>query len=303
MTTPNSMGRPVVCIISSVDTLRLAAALAARLEPEADVRLLDAAALAPESGTLRDAAQQITGVDLVVAILGPDDFQQGSGARRDVLFELGLAVGALGAGRLVIAADSRSAIPPSLHDSALLTVDLSALSAPDTLAAGVLTHLSHLGFRPKPSRESVTVFLSYASTDREFVVQLGSDLTAAGISCWFARDVESGGQHWAERLAEGLTASDRLLVVLSTASIESAWLQQEVHWARDREKGIGYPVLFPVIVDSADISSSLWLSDLLVTHQVADFSDWKIRQTYERSLRRLLQSLSISADPSYSSWV
>lgn len=296
MTETDRLDRPAVFISSSVETLPLAAALAARLEPHADVRLWDLASVQSTSPILASLTEQIAAVDLVVAILGPGDRWGGPATRPNAVFELGLAVGALGADRVVVAADKSASLPSLLGGTQVVVTDLHNAVALDSLAERIVTQLSRLGLRPKPARDSVTVFLSYALPDSEFVERLVLDLRRAGISSWIDSKV---GEHWADRLGEAITASDRVLVVLSSSSVLSQWVRYEAEWARRQESRAGRTMLFPVTVDSAVLESTdPWVRELLKTSQVADSSHWRDRRAYERSLRRLLQALSISANQS-----
>jgi hypothetical protein len=69
-----------------------------------------------------------------------------------------------------------------------------------------------------------SVFISYSTQDEEFCLKLHSDLQKAGVRCWFAPHDVKGGLKLHEQIERAIHMQDRLLLVLSDASMESAWV-------------------------------------------------------------------------------
>jgi len=69
-----------------------------------------------------------------------------------------------------------------------------------------------------------TVFISYANTDRSFVDRLSADLEKFGIDIWLDRKDIMAGSLWSSRIADALKEASALLVIVSSASVKSAWV-------------------------------------------------------------------------------
>src|SRR5215213_10584944 len=116
-------------------------------------------------------------------------------------------------------------------------------------------------------------FISYARIDQEFALQLAGDLRKHGKTVWIDTDLE-GGQAWAQKLDEGLEASDVVLLVVSRNSKKSDWVDKELHTAQERKK----PVI-PVIYKRYGSWS------LISNLQKIDFIGW-----YNEGLAKLLMT-------------
>lgn len=87
-----------------------------------------------------------------------------------------------------------------------------------------------------------SIFLSYASRDRERVEPLVRALEEAGLSVWWDRQIETGTEF--DRTIEAqLDAAQAVVVVWSRSSVESDWVRTEAEEARQRG------ILVPVRID------------------------------------------------------
>jgi uncharacterized protein YjbI with pentapeptide repeats len=148
--------------------------------------------------------------------------------------------------------------------------------------------------------EYYSCFISYSSQDDEFTHRLYNDLQGAGVRCWFApEDLKIGDKFW-ERIDESIRIYDKLLVVLSSASVESAWVEDEVMRALEKERQLaGRLVLFPVRLDSTVLSTARpWATNLRLARHIGDFTHWKDHDAYQRSFTRLLRDLKAEQAPS-----
>jgi hypothetical protein len=72
------------------------------------------------------------------------------------------------------------------------------------------------------------IFLAYARTDEEFAARLGRVLQAQGVEV--SRDMSGAnfGQGWEDPLRNALRDADSVVLVLSPAALESAWVAFEL---------------------------------------------------------------------------
>jgi hypothetical protein len=116
-----------------------------------------------------------------------------------------------------------------------------------------------------------------------------SDLEDHGIETWFApRDLPIGAETRAA-LDKAILGVNKLIIVLSKASIASAWVEQEVELALEREQTSKRPTLVPVRIDSAVMESKIgWAAYLRRTRNIGDFSSQHRDGKYFSSLGRLV---------------
>ena len=86
------------------------------------------------------------------------------------------------------------------------------------------------------------IFISYAREDREFALRLARDLRSEGVNIWMDQLDIPPGVRWDRAIEQALRTCDRLLIILSPASVASENVMDEVAFALNREKRI-VPVL------------------------------------------------------------
>ena len=151
-------------------------------------------------------------------------------------------------------------------------------------------------------------FISYSTDDQDFAERLHADLQAKGVRCWFAAHDIMGGRKLHEQLEEAIQIHDRLLLILSQASMRSDWVKIEIAKARLREKQERRRVLFPIrLVDWEALrgwqcfhADALDLAAEIREYYVPDFSLWdRDGGEYRHEFAKLLRALrSESADVS-----
>jgi uncharacterized protein YjbI with pentapeptide repeats len=154
-----------------------------------------------------------------------------------------------------------------------------------------------------------SVFISYSTADEEFCVKLHADLQNEGVRCWFApHDIQSGKKIH-EQIDRAIHQQDRLLLVLSRASMSSAWVKTEIANARQKEREQDRAVLFPIrLVSFAEIRSwKLFDADAgtdtgreVREYFIPDFSEWRDESKYRPAFERLVKALR-TVDPTPSS--
>jgi hypothetical protein len=134
-------------------------------------------------------------------------------------------------------------------------------------------------------------FVSYSTKDQEFAERLHADLQGKGVRCWFApHDLPVGARTW-DAIDEAIRLRDKLLLILSKASIASEWVEDEVNKAYAEERSRKEVVLFPIRIDNAVISTDEPWAMKLRDRNIGDFRRWKKPEGYQKSLERLLRDL------------
>jgi hypothetical protein len=139
----------------------------------------------------------------------------------------------------------------------------------------------------------LVLHISYSAKDDDFARLLHADLQNNGIRCWFApHDLRIGDPHW-DAIDEAIRVRDKLLLILSEASIASPWVEDEANKAFAEERRRGAIVLFPARVDDAvSATNEAWAAKLRDSRHIGDFRGWKDHDAYQRTLT-LLRDLSV----------
>ena len=98
-------------------------------------------------------------------------------------------------------------------------------------------------------------FISYSSQDQDFAERLHADLQARHLRVWFAPEDLKIGDRFQERIEESIRLYDKVMIVLSEASVQSRWVEREVNAAFEREERDKRLVLFPIRIDDAVIDA------------------------------------------------
>jgi len=137
-----------------------------------------------------------------------------------------------------------------------------------------------------------SAFISYSSKNTDIAERLYADLQSKNVRCWFAPEDIKIGDKFRQRIDDAIRIHDKLLVVLSEQSISSAWVEEEVEAAIEREHREKRLVLFPVRIDDAVIESGqAWAAALRRMRHIGDFSKWKDHDSYSKAFERLLRDL------------
>lgn len=140
--------------------------------------------------------------------------------------------------------------------------------------------------------EFYSCFISYSAKDQSFAERLYADLQNRGVRCWFAPEDLKIGDKFRQRIDDSIRIHDKLLVVLSQVSILSAWVEDEVESAMERERTEKRPVLFPIRIDDFVMNSDkAWAAALRRTRHIGDFAGWKDHDTYKKAFDRLIRDL------------
>jgi hypothetical protein len=167
--------------------------------------------------------------------------------------------------------------------------------------AGVPDNL--IAFLPSllgPGIEFYSCFISYSHQDEEFCKRLHSRMQAEHLRVWFAPEDMPGGKKLHEEIETQIRVFDKLLLVLSEASLKSAWVMTELRKARKAERDTGKRKLFPIRLatmeairawECFDAEEGTDLAVEVGQYFIPDFSDWKSHDPFEAAFARLLKDL------------
>ena len=151
--------------------------------------------------------------------------------------------------------------------------------------------------------EFYSCFISYSSQDQEIAGRLHADLQRHGVRCWFAPHDIQGGRKLHEQIDQAIRGHERLLLLLSSHSMNSEWVKTEIAKARQREVLEKRQVLFPVRLVSFeavrnwecfDADSGKDSAREIREYFIPDFSNWKNYDAYKQAFQRLLHDLKPS---------
>jgi len=158
-----------------------------------------------------------------------------------------------------------------------------------------------------PGIEFYSLFISYfdQGDEREFAERLHADLQRKGVRCWFAPHNIKAGEKIQEQINAAIRVYDKLLLVLSPASMASEWVRHEVSLARKREAVEHRQVLIPISLVPFETLRSWRLVSAETGHDLArelrefyipDFSNWRDHESYTRAFSSLLRAIATSVE-------
>ncbi|MFZ1221481.1 MAG: toll/interleukin-1 receptor domain-containing protein [Chthoniobacterales bacterium] len=143
-------------------------------------------------------------------------------------------------------------------------------------------------------------FISYSGIDEDFAKRLHGKMRDAHLRVWFAPEDIQGGKKLDEQIETAIRVYDKLLIVLSEASLRSEWVMDELRKGFKAERDTGKRKLFPVRLASyetlqgwecRDSVSGKDLAEEVRQYFIPDFSNWKDHDSFEAAFDRLLKDL------------
>ena len=98
------------------------------------------------------------------------------------------------------------------------------------------------------SERTPAAFISYSRADSEFVMRLTADLKQAGASVWLDQVDIQPGERWDHVIEGALDVSPLMLVILSSNSVESMNVMDEVSFALEKQKTV-----IPIVIQDCSI--------------------------------------------------
>jgi hypothetical protein len=120
---------------------------------------------------------------------------------------------------------------------------------------------------PPSPRSKREVFLSHSSQDRSFVLRLARTLKQHKIKYWYSATHIAGAKQWHDEIGRALARCDWFLVVLTPASVRSAWVKRELLFALNQDRY--NERIIPVLRKPCDYARLSWT---LSEFQLVDFT-------------------------------
>jgi TIR domain/Pentapeptide repeats (8 copies) len=172
---------------------------------------------------------------------------------------------------------------------------LRGCGVPDAL----ITYLPSLIGSTQPI-QFYSCFISHSSKNHKFVRGLHSRMVQQKLRVWYAPQDMRGGRKSIDQIDEAIRIYDKLLLVLSRASMASDWALHEVRRAVEREKREARRVLFPIgfaprkavkAWSAFDSDLGKDLAKVVREYHIPYFSKWKDHDSFEAAFGRLLEDL------------
>jgi uncharacterized protein YjbI with pentapeptide repeats len=185
----------------------------------------------------------------------------------------------------------------------LETLFLSSGQIPESFlrGAGVAeSFITYMRSLTGAALEFYSCFISYSTKDQDFADRLHADMQARGVRCWFAPHDIQGGRKIHEQIDEAIRVYDKLLLILSDASMSSNWVKTEIANARARETQQKRQMLFPITLVPFEQIRAWRLFDAdtgidsareIREYYLPDFSNWKDHDSYSAAFERLVRDL------------
>jgi hypothetical protein len=129
------------------------------------------------------------------------------------------------------------------------------------------------------SEKMIRVFISYVGSDELFAERLAVDLRAYTSQIFFAKWSIKVGESIVQKINEGLSSHDNLVLVLSPTSVDSEWVKREFNSTLMRQLRDKDIRILPVLKESCVIPP------LLIDIKYADF-----RTDYNKGFVSLLDA-------------
>jgi hypothetical protein len=151
-----------------------------------------------------------------------------------------------------------------------------------------------------PPKAFASCFISHSSLNKDFTGLLVERLRNAGVRVWYGPEQMNPGEKIVDQVDAAINTFDRLIVVLSKASLTSNWVTTEVRKAFARQKRENRQILFPVsLIPYEELRKWEWIDpdtgeDLALeirSYFIPDFSDWQTPARFDEQFTRLLNGL------------
>ncbi|MGQ4647999.1 TIR domain-containing protein [Lyngbya aestuarii] len=90
----------------------------------------------------------------------------------------------------------------------------------------------------QPPEAALDVFISYSRKDSEFARQLNNGLQIQNKTTWFDQESIASGEDFEREIFKGIESSNNFLFIISPSSINSAYCDREVEYAKKLNKRI-----------------------------------------------------------------
>lgn len=128
----------------------------------------------------------------------------------------------------------------------------------------------------------ISIFISHSSVDKKYARKLFNELNRVGVKVWLDEREIKVGEDIISNIERGLRESDYLAIILTSNSISSRWVKEELNSFRMRQIKEGITKVLPLLFEECE------LPPLLISKKWADF-----RYNFDDGFRDLLYTLGI----------
>jgi len=132
--------------------------------------------------------------------------------------------------------------------------------------------------------KQIGVFLSHSSDDKVFARRLGNDLRQYGAKVWIDEAEIKIGDSLIDKISEGLSEMQYVIVLLSKYSCDSEWVKRETNIALSKEIQGKKVIVLPCLIEDCDIP--LFLID-------KKYADFRNASKYVSSRQELINTIGL----------
>ncbi len=136
-------------------------------------------------------------------------------------------------------------------------------------------------------------FISYSHKNSAFANQVYERLKDRKVNVWLDKhDLISGPL--AKQIDSAIRINDVVLIILSKESVQSGWVHWELKRAHKLKTEQGRDILCPIALDDSwkDAADADPNWDVLTRYNILDFSDWEIRESFDREFEKLIKGIT-----------
>jgi len=143
-------------------------------------------------------------------------------------------------------------------------------------------------------------FISSNAKDEVFAHKFSVDLQEHGVRSWVVPERVRRKEKYYPLIDAALNLHDKELLIMSEHSLASAWLEDDIYAAFEKEEKTGEIILIPILLDdSVKYSEKPWIVKMRRSRQIFDFSLWQDDETYRDMLDSLARGLKSNQDLDY----
>lgn len=137
------------------------------------------------------------------------------------------------------------------------------------------------------SKYKVKVFISYSHDDKEFAIELERALHVNNVNVWIDSKEILAGDSLIQRISEGINASRYICAVLSSNSVNSKWVKQELDIAMNYQIEQETVTVLPLVIEKG-----IELPVFLQGKRYIDFSSSSLFEAgIDEILRRIIKDM------------
>lgn len=133
-----------------------------------------------------------------------------------------------------------------------------------------------------------SVFISYSRRDKAFAEYIAAELRNREADVFIDYQRLTGGENFIGRLGREIEQRDCVVLLISSRSVASKWVQAEVAWAFTKGKAI-----IPVVIETAPLVDFFFLINV----EQIDLATALETRELDAAIRKLAIALNLSTDP------